>query len=839
MSSFENPINSILETALVSIFINTLMALFLAILYWSYDETRVMVWFIAFVIIMLYRLIIFYLYQKGKLKPKYAYWLTLLGVGLSALIWVVPLWTFLYHADIFYQFFIGFIFSGLASGAMILFSGDRVIAMSYLTFLLIPLAIWYASFGDKYHYMMAILILLYYIFWLITLLKLYRINTLYRSLAGQRKRLYEAHKKSWKKFKTLFDHAPFGLFFYDKELKIQEANKAFIEALGVPKEQVLGFDLNRLKNEKLKKSIKKPLIKGEPGLYEGSYKSILSGKKFMLRALSVPVYEDEEIIGALHITQDISKEYENKKKLETYANFCLHSPNPIFQIDCMNKTIVMENEKAALLRSLALDWDSLIRRLCGCDTSCTLQYEIGSTIYLFTSIPIHRHIRNIYGQDITQEVKAKQDAEFFAYYDDLTKLPRKKLFMQFVQDAAKRAERFAHHNALLFVDIDDFKTINDTYGYRIGDRLLIILAKRIKMALRAVDIVARFGGDEFMILLKDLDKDRDKASIDVQNIAQKILQAIKKPVVIDNCRLEVSASIGGVVFGNEEPEELLKKADIAMYEAKSRGKDRIVFCDKELEKKLLYKTTLIDEFRTALFYDQLELFIQPQMRSYAHKCTSAEALIRWRHPKRGILLPEHFLPMAQESGLIYEMDLWVVKKVVSLLKEFKNLEYISCNISVLNFAKEPFIKELIDIVDSSQSNARRIQIELSESSMARDYFEIESKIKKLKSMEFRIALDDFGTGYSSLGHLKNGTIDTIKIDKSFVKDLGVDRNDEVLVKSILAIAKNFGFTTIAEGVENAFQLEFLEALGCDMIQGYYIAPPLSLSEFQKFLNGCT
>ncbi len=839
MRTFENPIKSILDTALVSIFVNTLMALFLAVLYWSYDETAVTIWFGLFVAVLLYRLVVYYLYHKQKLSPKLAYWLAFAGVVITGVVWVVPLWTFLYHADIFYQFFIGFIYVGLASGAIVLFAADRFFSTAYLTLVLVPLIIWYASFADRYHYIMAIMVAVYYIFLLRSAKRLHLFNTQYLALAGQRERLYDAYKKSGGKFKTLFDHAPVGLFFYDKDLKIKEANKTFIDGLGVPKEKVLGFDLNNLQNEKLKRSIKKPLLKGEPGLFEGPYKSVLSGKEFVLRGLSVPVYEEGEIIGALHIAQDISKEYESRKKLETYANFCLTNPNPVFQIDCESGKMLMENEKAALLHSLALDWESLIKKLCKCDTPCTIRYEIGSSIYLFTSIPTQEGVRNVYGQEITQEVKAKKDADFFAYYDDLTGLPRKKLFIQFLKDANKRAERFGHHNAILFVDVDDFKIINDTYGHTVGDRLLVVLANRIKMALRAVDIVARFSGDEFVILLKDLDKDEAKAKLDVQKVAQKILQVIKKPVVIDDHRFEVSASIGGVIFESEDPEELLKKADIAMYEAKNQGKDRIALFDEDIKERIYYKNALIDEFRKALLYDQFELYFQPQMRTHSHECVSAEALIRWRHPKRGLLTPEQFLPMAEESGLIYEMDLWMLREVAKVMGDLKDLEYVAINVSGLNFTKDPFIQEFIDIVESSGLDPRRIEIELTESMIAKDYLAIEAKIKRFKEMGFRFAIDDFGTGYSSLSHLKNLTLDAIKIDRSFIKDLGIDKSDEVLTKSIIEIAKNFGLTTIAEGVEKRSQLEFLEALGCDMIQGYHIAPPMSLPELKEFFHSCS
>lgn len=838
MRTFENPIQSILDTALVSIFVNTLMALFLAVLYWSYDGTAVTIWFTLFVAVMLYRLVIYYLYHKHKLSPKLAYWLAFVGVVVTGMVWVMPLWTFLYHADIFYQFFIGFIYVGLASGAIVLFASDRLFSTTYLTLVLVPLMVWYASFGDRYHYIMAIMVAVYYIFLLRSAKRFHLFNTQYLSLAGQKERLYDAYKRSGEKFKTLFDHVPVGLFFYDKDLKIKEANKTFIEGLGVPKEKILGFDLDKLTNEKFKKSIKKPLLKGEPGLFEGPYKSILTGKEYVLRGLSVPVYENGEIIGGLHIAQDISKEYESRKKLETYANFCLTNPNPVFQIDCEKGQILMENEKAALLHSLALDWESLIQKLCKCDTPCTIRYEIGSSIYLFTSISSGKSVRNIYGQEITQEVKAKKDADFFAYYDDLTGLPRKKLFVQFLKDAGKRAKRFGHHNAILFVDVDDFKLINDTYGHTVGDRLLVVLANRIKMALRAVDIVARFSGDEFVILLKDLDKDEQKARVDVQKIAQKILQAIKKPVVIDDHRFEVSASIGGVVFGEEDPEELLKKADIAMYEAKERGKDRITLFDKELKEKIYYKNALIDEFRKALLYDQFELYFQPQMCTYCHECPSVEVLIRWRHPKRGLLAPEQFLPMAEESGLIYEMDLWVAREVAKLMGDLKDLEYVAINISGLNFTKDRFIQEFVDIVESTGLDPKRVEIELTESMIAKDYLATEAKIKRLKEMGFRFAIDDFGTGYSSLSHLKNLTIDAIKIDRSFIKDLGVHKSDEILTKSIVEIAKNFGLATIAEGVEKRSQLEFLQSLGCDMVQGHYIAPPMPLEELHTFLASC-
>ncbi len=832
----DTPIQSILDSTVVSVFINTLIALFLAILYWEHEERAVLIWFITFIIVLFYRLGVYLLYKKEKIAAKRAYLLSLIGIFASAVMWVLPLWTFLRHADLFFQFFMSLFLVGISTGAMILYALDLLVALGYVSITLLSLLLWYVSFMDRPHFIMAILIGVYYIFLLVNIKKIHRLYTSYLALSGQKQGLMSAFEKSSEKFKALLDHAPFGLFFYDKDFKIQEVNKTMLKSLGVSKEKLLGFDLRKLDNEALKSSLFTPIQKRKKGSYEGPYRSIFSGREFMIDAQTVPIYDkDKEVVGALSIVRNIDEEYRRKKRLEAYANFCFNNPNPVFQIDCRSGEVVMENEKAAILRSLAMDWERVKSKICKIDTIDTFHFKVGSHTYLFTSIPTQDGMRNVYAQEITDEIKAKEEADFYAFYDELTKLPRKKLFLKFLEEANKRGKRFGKHNALLFIDLDDFKNINDTFGHATGDRVLSVLAKRLKGILRSVDTISRFGGDEFVVLLGDLSEDEQKAKEDVEKIAQKILETIKLPITIDNHQFIVTASIGGVVFQNMDEEELLKNIDISMYEAKKAGKNRLALFDEELKSHIYYKNEILQDLHKAILYNQFEIYYQPQIELHTRRYVAAEALIRWNHPKKGVLRPDQFLPLAEESGLIFDLDLWMIEEVARHIQEL-DVDRVSVNLSIQNILNCDFVAKIAQMSEEKRLNPAKIEIELVESIIIKDYHKIESIISRLKKLGFRFAIDNFGTGYSSLAHIKDLSIDTIKIDRSFVKGLGIDKDDEILTKSIIDIARNFGITTVGEGVEKRVQVEFLEALGCDLAQGYYFCEPLPLKKLQEFLK---
>ncbi len=436
--------------------------------------------------------------------------------------------------------------------------------------------------------------------------------------------------------------------------------------------------------------------------------------------------------------------------------------------------------------------------------------------------------------DITELKIAEKKIEFMAYHDSLTKLPNRNLFYDILRQEIKQAKREKRCLAVMFIDLDRFKEINDTYGHDYGDKVLQVISKRLKNALRESDIVARLGGDEFAVILPIISKPED-ASI----IAEKILKQVQKPVVVKGKEFLLTTSIGIAIFPSDgsTPEELIKAADAAMYKAKSEGKNKYFYFSEELSRNLKKKVELERKLRKAFINNEFRIVYQPFIDLKTGEIIGVEALIRWFSKDYGLIRPSKFISIAEEVGLIVDLENWVIENVCKQVKEWENkgihLERVAINISPKHFMTSSFIKD-VEIIKKYGLN--NIEFEIIESIFLEDYNLIQKKIEKLKELNISISIDDFGTGYSSLSYLKNFSIDIIKIDKTFIKDITTNINDEAIVKAVIAIANALKIRTLAEGIENAEQLEKLKSLGCDYGQGYYILNPLPAEEIEHYLK---
>jgi diguanylate cyclase (GGDEF)-like protein len=434
-----------------------------------------------------------------------------------------------------------------------------------------------------------------------------------------------------------------------------------------------------------------------------------------------------------------------------------------------------------------------------------------------------------------QQEQAEAQAQYRALYDDLTDLPNRRLLMDQLRQSISRAQRHGWYGALLFLDLDHFKRINDSLGHHVGDELLREMAQRLSGRCRDEDTVARIGGDEFVILLPELSDKPEKATEVVIGIADEIRRILTRSYTAGGHELHITASIGAALFPlmGDSPEDLLKHADTAMYQAKAHGRDNIQLFLPSMQATVRERLTVEKELRLAIEQEQLRLHYQPQVDS-AGQVRGLEALVRWQHPERGLILPGDFIPIAEESGLILPLSDWVFGRVCQdihrLIRTYGKTDcpVISFNLSPREFRRPDFVDWLKRSLTRHQVPAHCLCIEITESSAMEHVEQVISKMQEVRDLGVAFSIDDFGTGYSSLAYLKRLPVDSLKIDRSFVRDILVDANDAVIVETILSMARHMGIHTVAEGVETEEVRTFLEAKGCWLFQGWLFGKPCSL-----------
>lgn len=440
--------------------------------------------------------------------------------------------------------------------------------------------------------------------------------------------------------------------------------------------------------------------------------------------------------------------------------------------------------------------------------------------------------------DITARKMAEEEIRNLAFYDALTQLPNRRLFQDRLYAALQASARHDDHGALLFIDLDRFKVLNDTLGHDYGDLLLVEVAKRIKSCVREIDTVARLGGDEFVVLLEGVGTDKEDASRKAGLVAEKIRDALAQPYQLKTHEHYTSPSIGISLFhgGEETMDELVKHADAAMYQAKNAGRNTVRFYDPGLQKDLETRATLENDLRRAIDNHELQLYYQIQV-DRQRRPVGAEALLRWIHPQRGMVSPAQFIPVAEDSSLILEIGDWVLDTVCAQLAAWdgdarmRQLT-LAMNVSANQFRMHGFVEQVTAMLHKHRVEPSRLKLELTEGVVLNDIDDVTAKMSVLRALGVKLSLDDFGTGYSSLSYLKRLPLDQLKIDQSFIRDIATDPGDAGMVRSIIDMAKNFKQEVIAEGVETEAQLAFLEQNGCMVYQGYFFGKPMPVAQFE-------
>jgi diguanylate cyclase (GGDEF)-like protein/PAS domain S-box-containing protein len=455
-------------------------------------------------------------------------------------------------------------------------------------------------------------------------------------------------------------------------------------------------------------------------------------------------------------------------------------------------------------------------------------------------------------RDITERKTAQAQIETLAFYDPLTKLPNRRLLMERLEQSLVCCARDGLHGALLLLDLDNFKTLNDTLGHQVGDLLLIEVADRLESSVRQDDTVARLGGDEFVVLLDNLDR-RGMAALQAESVAQKILKQLSCPYLLDTSapdtqagkhRHHCTASIGIAMFGGGSAisiNELLKRADTAMYQSKDAGRNALRFFDAQIQAEAAAHAVLEADLREATFKAHFVLHYQTQVVGNG-RVTGVEGLVRWQHAQRGLVLPAEFIAMAEANGLILSIGQWVLDTACEQLAawalhpELAHLT-LAVNVSARQFHQSDFVDEVLNTLERTAANPRLLKLELTESMLVDDVEDIINKMDALKAKGVGFSLDDFGTGYSSLTYLKRLPLDQLKIDQGFVRNIVTDPHDAAIAKMVVALANSMGLSVIAEGVELQAQADFLAHLGCHAYQGRLFSHPMPVQALEASLSG--
>jgi diguanylate cyclase (GGDEF)-like protein/PAS domain S-box-containing protein len=478
-------------------------------------------------------------------------------------------------------------------------------------------------------------------------------------------------------------------------------------------------------------------------------------------------------------------------------------------------------------------------------TEMTLRHKDGMRVavisnHAYVNVPGNPPELFCVDTDISERKLAEDEINSLAFYDPLTGLPNRRMLLDRLAQVVALSTRNEHHGALLCIDLDNFKNLNDNLGHHIGDLLLQQVAQRLSTCVREGDTVARLGGDEFLVILKDLSVSQHQATAEAESVGKIILATLNETYELVGYEYHSTPSLGITVFADHQGtiEDLLKRADLAMYQAKAAGRNTLRFFDPKMEAVAMARAAMESGLREAVQRSQFLLYYQAQVDGNG-RLTGVEALLRWLHPERGMVAPLEFISLAEDTGLILPLGRWVLETACRQLalwgKQSESAHLtMAVNVSARQFHHRDFVDQVLEILAQTSANPQHLKLELTESLLLDDVEDVIAKMTVLKEHGVTFALDDFGTGYSSLSYLKRLPLDQLKIDQSFVRDILTDSNDASIARTIVALAQSLGLSVIAEGVETEAQRDFLAESGCHAYQGYFFGRPLPIESFKEF-----
>ncbi|MEJ2499561.1 MAG: EAL domain-containing protein [Campylobacterales bacterium] len=728
-------------------------SLFVYILWPAVPHTELSIWYGTLSLITLLRFLDTRRFFKQQNHP-YDYWYRRLftGVLLSAILWgAVPL-LFFPAGEPEYQMFIIVIIVGMSAGALSTLAADLRLSYIYLFGLLLPLAYRLIEVGSTIYLAAAVLLITF--IGIVTLAtRQFHLNLVvnYKNLELYRK-AKERLGSSEKRLRMMFDQAPIGIFYYDTDLVIVDANRALCHTLQVKPNQLIGLSLKEIPDQRPLQGAYHDNDFTKPGIYEGPYHTKFRDLDLWIKVEFMPIVDDHgNMLGGMAMLADSTKEHD-----------------------------------------------------------------------------------------------AMEQAEFLSLHDPLTMLPNRKLLKERIRQLLKEEKRNARFSALLFLDLDRFKEINDAAGHLVGDRLLVDTAKRLKHLLRESDTLSRLGGDEFVILLPMLSTDEDGTIRHAFHVAEKIHSSLRRPFSIEGHVLYTSCSIGITTLESttEDIDEVLRRADTAMYQSKEEGRDRTRFYDPDMDQKARKYLGIQQQLRHAVETGGFSLSYQPIVRIETNTVVAAESLLRWQDENGQEIPPSLFVPVAEDSGMIKAIGRWVINEACRQLSTWKqnkgfSLEYISVNISPRQLIESDFADYLIDTLRQHDIAPSLLRLEITETALIQNFEKTKGLIERLNAEGIKFIIDDFGTGYSSLSYLKQLSFSALKIDKSFVRDILEDPKDAALVRSIINIARQFGYPVIAEGVESEEQrVKLMQTDYTIYYQGFLCSEAKDTAAFEPYIaNG--
>ncbi|MDD5579904.1 MAG: EAL domain-containing protein [Methylobacter sp.] len=824
-------------------------------------------WFALIVLIAIARAILVKAYQYSPVENETItrVWLARFRLGVLAVgvVWGSAGFLLFPANSPQHQMFLIFILAGLSAGGVVAFSADLLSAFVFSLTSLAPIIIRLFITGDRLFVAMAMAGMLYLGFMIISLRRINRSitgNIVLQLDAAERE---ETMRISEERYRLLLKYLPVGIFHYDTNLVITYCNERFADILHNTVEGIVGLDMNILKDKSILMASRNAL-KGEKVVYEGPYDATFSDVHLWIDLTCAPSRDaDGRIVGGIAIFRDISERKQAEEMLrisaiafESQSAMIVTSPNSvILRVNqAFTKLTGYSPQEAVgqtphLLSSGRHDkaffeamWSTLKetgywqgeiwnRRKNGMIVAEWLTIAAVTT----PDGSITHYVGTYF--DITENKDAVAEIHRLAYYDPLTHLPNRRLLEDRLSQQLAAATRNGLHGAILFLDLDNFKTLNDTRGHDIGDRLLVEVAQRLQAAVREVDFVARLGGDEFVVLLEDLSADAEIAVMLSQQVGEKLLDALAHPYHFDDYEFHCTASIGVRLYCEQETAEvLLRHADLAMYQAKTAGRNTLRFFDPAMQAMVTARADMEKDLRHALEQNQFKLYFQPQVY-HNNQIIGAEVLLRWQHPKRGLISPDEFIPLAEKTSLILSIGRWVLEAAGAQLKVWEGKAHtchlqLSVNVSPRQFRQADFVEQVQQVLNRNTINPALLKLELTETLVLDNIADAIIKMHALRKIGVRFSLDDFGTGYSSFSYLTQLPIDQLKIDRSFVRNIGYKATDAIIVQTIIGMAHNLGIEVIAEGVETEAQRVFLEQHGCLACQGYLFSKPMPIEEFK-------
>lgn len=578
------------------------------------------------------------------------------------------------------------------------------------------------------------------------------------------------------------------------------------------------------------------------------YETEINEKKLFLEVDSNIFQEIHEDISIVVVIQDVTEKQLSNEKIEFLAAFPENNPAPILSVN-KEKKITYANQAAVPLinywqkkfeHDIPIIFYSLVEKVIETRHEFVIEEIYDHQIFLFSITPSAApDYVNIYATNITERKKAEEELVFYSNHDMLTKLYNRPAFEKALREQIIRSEQKKTAFAILLIDLDHFKSINDTFGHHIGDQLLVLVAKQLQESIRKDDIVARIGGDEFIIILPDI-----KNTSDVNSLANKLLKRFNKPFKLESHYFTATLSIGIAVAppipGHNEI-TLIKNADLALYAVKETGRNNYQIFSEKIGSAFKRRSDLEAGFSDAINKNQLYLVYQPQYKLPDRILIGMEALLRWHHPELGEIMPNDFIPLAEKNGFIIPIGEWVLKTACSQYMLWKSQRIsddikLAINLSPAQVAKSDFIDSLKKILNETKMPPQNLELELTETAVMTNIIDLDPVFEELQKLNIKISIDDFGAGYSSLSRLRNLPVSTLKIDKSFIDDLN-NPDDAIIVKSIIALGENLGLQVITEGVEQEEQLQQLLKYNCSIVQGFYFGKrPLTSDEMTRLLK---